>query len=404
MQNLLLTSLLTCVLVLSRATALAQVSQPDVTRWLTTQPRMLFTLKTTTTSRLEPTASDLTKAWVSLEKVRAEIPTPRIVGAPFVPAPDGSSFYRRWNDFIQQFDRSGRLIRAVRVRKSEDRHKIALQTETLYVDYRGRIFLMANTPDGDRILVFAPDGQQLKDVEQRIQRAREQVRLNDDLSAQWHAMYRLYVDRNDRLHLVGNHRHVRIDLKTGQWCFFRHGGCFPRRDGTCIRPASLVWEGKVTVRHYSYDASGNVSFSTYDEDKCVGDTIQVFEANGLLVRQYRVPAGDVGEVEKLLPVYRHLLGFDVRGHYYARRCPDTLVEVSLGSDRLVKARRYQAVCEYDSNGKFVGIRAVVTLPEGDDVFLDEEGNLYWAEYEIRGDEAEQQLMRLMVAPAQPDNR
>jgi len=370
-----------------------------VSKYLLSKPQLLFTKQLAPRFySANPTPQELASFPVDLHAYREGGGVAGSTSEPLFVAPDGT-FYRRYgNKFICQFDRSGRLVRAIRT--WEEASSVGYEPQDFTVDRQGRVFLLN---DGTLpVLVFDRQGRRLTALEQRIRRGVEQVSAQHQkrLGDGWWARCWILVDKAETLHLCHLRIHVKIDLRTGQvQTFDDHVVCRPREDGTCWTVTRLDLGNKISFKQYN---SEGVLTGESEGNDDIRYRVVIYGRDGQPVRQYTIPR-EKTEVEKLLPV-GGLLGMDGRGHVYLYCTPQVLIRSPLGGlPNLIGAVSYFAVCEYDEEGRSLGVRAVYA-DIGEMPMIDEAGNVYWTEYEVHGEKPEEQFMRLMMAPVPQSTR
>lgn len=412
-------ALLPCLLLTAQA-ALAQVPHPDLSKYLLSQPKVLFTKRVvppnaspnSSYASPNPSPQELSNFYMWLRRTKVPIGALHEV-RPFFVAPDGTFYRLRGNRFICQFDRTGKLIRAIRIHDGISGGHYDLRC--FAVDRQGRIFLQnfagvpgpyeyLETPIAP-ILVFDPQGRRLTDLEQRIEAAIEQITEHyrkRGATHGWWALGEILVDKLERLHLCKLWLHAIIDLRTGKWEVFNDHGvmCYPREDGTSYSWSLLEQGDVISVRYYNSEGKVVETRETKEDFRY---QVVIYGQDGKPVRQYLVPREQT-EVERLLPYRVGFLGIDGRGHAYILRMPQVVERFSLGGfAHLLGGLRYVAVCEYDAEGRSLGIRAVYENV-GLDPILDEAGNLYWTAFEVFGSELGEQFVHLLMSPVPQSTR
>ncbi len=144
------------------------------------------------------------------------------------------------------------------------------------------------------------------------------------------------------------------------------------------KPSSMWW-----VRE-----TGEVDYSDSSWHEGTRYKVVVYDAMGRLLREFQLPAGSPSDVEKQVPYTTAVLAVDGRGHVYLERFPRVVYDVPVGATHAV---RYSAVLEYDSSGRFVGLRAICNTFSFLSISVDAQGNVYWLEPHKDG-------LHVMMAP------
>ena len=118
----------------------------------------------------------------------------------------------------------------------------------------------------------------------------------------------------------------------------------------------------------------------------------VYAPDGSVVRKVTIPSNSFSEIEKQLPSGGVVIeGTDGRGHFYTMRSPLEIHHIAVGDSFVV---HYYAILEYDQNGKFIGVRAVLRggfMTTGHWVKVDTAGNVYWLDFQA-------DRVNIMMAP------
>lgn len=367
-----------------------QVSQPDMSKYLLTKPRVLFTLPLY--GRYTQSSPDEELAGLHFRlKEDTESWTPPYLS--FHLAPDGTFYIvdgtKSGGFYIKQFDRSGRLRKAIPIDAS-------LATASWWTDFavdrEGRLFFAGKVLD--------PEGKPLPALTSQLETAREAALAlapTPDRHRVGSVGVRL-VDDTGGVFYVSSVC-IRVDMKTGSATYLPYF-CLPRRDGFCfaIEPHLSTSGETGTLRRY--DQYGKLRYKVEMEVESKAAII-VYDPSGLVHQRLTVPGQPFGEIEKLVPDRGGVIAVDARGHIYLLASPLVLRDVPVSADGRLYTTVYDTVLEYDDAGRFVGVRAVVPCwlmnPLVDDL-----GNVYWAEIEER--EQRRQYLRLMMAPVPPNTR
>ena len=102
------------------------------------------------------------------------------------------------------------------------------------------------------------------------------------------------------------------------------------------------------------------------------------------MRKFILPKGEWSELEKLVPIGVSDIFCDKRGHFYTLWSPVVSYHQALKPDNpRFFVVRYDALMEYDEEGNFVGVRAVIngfTMPSIHWIEVDSHGNIYWLDF------------------------
>lgn len=369
-----------------------QVSQPDMSKYVLTQPRILFTVPLYGGYTRGRPDEELAGLHFQL-KEDTEPWTPPYLR--FYLAPDGTFYIVDGTEnggyYIKQFDRSGRLRKAIPI---DARLATASWWTDFAVDREGRLFFAGKVLD--------PEGKPLPALTSQLKSAREAASAlapTPDRHRVDSAGVRL-VDDAGGVYYVSSVC-IRVDPKTRSATYLPYF-CFPRRDGFCfaIEPRFPAPEKVKIGTLRRYDQYGKLRYEVKTEVEGT-EAILVYDPSGLLRRRLTVPRQPLGEIERLVPDRVGAIAVDARGHIYVLARPLVLRDVPVSADGKLYTTAYDTVLEYDDAGHFVGVRAIVPcwLMEP---LVDEAGNVYWAEVE----ESEQgrQYLRLMMAPVPQNTR
>lgn len=359
-------------------------------KYLLSKPRVLFTLPLYEGYTQGSPNEELAGVHFQL-KEDTEPRTPPYLR--FYLAPDGTFYIvdgtKSVGFYIKQFDRSGKLRRAIPIDAS-------LSTASWWTDFavdrEGRLFFAGKVLD--------PEGKLLPALTNQLKTAREAASAlapTPDRHRVGSAGIRL-VDDTGGVYYVSSVC-IRVDPKTGSATYLPYF-CLPRRDGFCFaHEPHLSMSGRTgTLRRY--DQYGKLRYEVEIEVESA-EAIIVYDPSGLVRRRLTVPAQPLGEIEKVVPCRGGVIAVDGRGHIYVLASPLVLRDVPVSADGKLYTTAYDTVLQYDDAGHFVGVRAIVPcwLMEP---LVDEAGNVYWAEVEER--EQGRQYLRLMMAPVPQNTR
>jgi len=356
---------------------------PDLSRYLLTKPRVLFSL---------PYGE-------GPSQVGMDIPKPEEEGeasgpSDFAVSADGSIYIGdQRNGKVKKFSRSGKLLMMTAGRID----RIA----GMAVDNQGKIYVIHGALSNE-VAVYDEKGKRLPDAERKIMGAAKN--LAEELSSTQPQLAKDIFDgrggvpagavrcdgagnvyfRRRQFHLKFDSQFTRAQVLKGHPL---DGG------GSFYSYRLLPSQQQVERLVYGIDGSLVNRFLT---DILERAEVTIYGADGSAIRKFVLPQGEWSEVERLVSVGGGSIDCDGRGHFYTRRSPVAVYHLPLkpNSPSFFVVRSY-AVLEYDGEGNFVGLRAVIngfTMPSIHWVEVDLQGNVYWLDHKA-------EHVDVMMAPA-----
>jgi len=367
-----------CVLIINAVgiivlSAPPTVKQPDLSVYVLTKPKKLFSVQ----------------YGKELSQVKMFIPPFGIEDAGDVAGPSDFAIGFDGNIYIgdeqsgkvKGFDRQGRFLMATEGRID----RIAAFT----VDKQGRIYVIHGTLSNE-VAVYDKSGKRLYDVEQKIMNAarkleRELASVSPLLKEKVFDFGGLPAgtvkcDGDGNLYFLGGKTTVRINSE------FTRAQAFEERILPLLNEGSYFsyrfLPGKRLKRIvYGIDGSIVNQFLTNALERI---QITVYKSDGIAVRKLQLPKREWSKIEQLAPMGGGEILCDGRGHFYIKRSPQIVLHLPLRSDNPgFFVVHYYGVFEYDEDGDFVGVRAIVNGPPCYMVSwfqVDTQGNIYWLDF------------------------
>jgi len=348
LKLLMMTALVSCLVGTPRAYAAKSTRQlPDVLSHVLAEPQILFSLS------YGSGASEVGLSW--WEGGATSI-------SDFGVGEDGSIYVADpVNGKIKQFSRQGKLLMA-----SEDTNH---GCTALAVGPSGRVYVLYGA-EGN-VAVYDQGRKRVQAAETRISAALERLEVQPISS--W-----LSVDKSGQLYLDRDRRIVALSESGEKACIVgRRPLLADEGQGYAFQGLS---SGKQAIGKI-YNVDGSL-VNEFTEDVFGRVQVKIHAADGSVKRQISIPRGEFGNIEKQLPTGgRNIIGVDNRDHFYTRRSPSTIRHIPFKNKQILV--HFYAILEYDRNGDFVALRAVLDGTWMDSehwVKVDKHGNVYWLDF------------------------
>jgi len=287
-------------------------------------------------------------------------------------------FADKVNGKIKKFNIKGEFIQA-----TEDYLE---SVESVAVNPQGNIFVLYGNPS-THIAVYDNKGKRKMSEEEKINKVLPGLTLNYircDSSGSLYLFRDRYAD-SEELYYKINPSYLKLEVYKSRCPYVKESSL------------SLVIKSSENIKIRICQKTGEV-IEYYDEG-FLSMEVNVFDKNGAFYRKFNLPESKFQESEKIFPVIKVKYPvYDEKGHLYFLKGAEVIKEISLNS---VPSWNFYiwgpiGVFEYDSNGRFVGIRAVFYGPAfmraTNFVKLDPEGNVYYLDF--KSDRVD-----VMMAPA-----
>jgi hypothetical protein len=335
-------------------TAAAKI--PDLRPYLLTKPRVLFVLR-------YGEGKEEIGLFIPPEEGYVSGPSDFEIGL------DGNVYIGdEQNGKVKKFTRSGRLLMMTQGHLD----RIA----DMAVDSQGRIYVIHGARL-DRITVFDTQGRVLQRAIKQIKSAMKGIldRWQNLVTVTCDVFGNLYWKCRDRrgkrvvVKLDKNWNYLGVIELGKDWNYFDDKGNIYSFQRLSMEP----------IEQRVYDTDGAL-VNRFPTNAFSRWSVTIHDAKGKLVKQLRLPNGPWTAVERLVPVRSGSLWVDGRGHFYLLATPPNIRHVAI-------LPRFSepwpcAILEYDENGRFVGLRAVIV---GKPMFspwvkVDWKGNVYWLDF------------------------
>lgn len=356
----------------------------DLSSYLLTKPKVLFSI---------PYGKGPSQVGIFIPDPEAEDSGDTMGPSDFAIGFDGSIYIAdEQNGKVKKFSRDGELLMVTE--GSIDR--IASMT----VDKQGRVYVIHGTLS-NKVAVYNEKGKRLPDVEEKIERAA--ARLAEQLKATQPQL------ADEIFQGLGG-------IPSGEVRCDAAGNLYFRCNQHIVKINSQFTQAEI-VKGYPLDEQGLYYYSyrylpperekealVYGVDGSLITRIPmgileraemtIHSPDGLIVRKFTLPQGEWSEVERLVPIGGSDIFCDGRGHFYTARSPIAVYHISLREDNPeFFAVHFDAVLEYNDEGNFVGVRAIINnLAFAEPFRVDKEGNVYWLDFKA-------DHLDVMMAPA-----
>lgn len=346
----------------------------DLSRYVMTKPQRLFSLKYGEGS----------------SQVGMFIPHPKAEdsGEPSGPSDftigyDGSIYIGdEQNGKVKKFDRYGKIL----MMTEGEIDRIA----GMAVDNRGRIYVIHGTLSNE-VAVYDGNGKRLPELEKKIMEVMEklakemastQPKLKEEIFGGFNRFPagEVRCDRSGNLYFRGGQFIVKVDsLFTQAQLVNRYP--YPL-NGKGFYYAYRLLPSQRKAECLTYGTDGSL-LNRFPMPILRRVEVTIYNADGSVVRRFTLPRGEWSKIEELVPMGGGDIICDGRGHFYTLRDPGVLYHLPLKPDHPRFFVVYPfAVLEYDSEGNFVGVRAIIS---GFTMFsnwfeVDLQGNVYWLDY------------------------
>lgn len=369
-----LTMLTVSTVVLIVAAYLPRQKQPDLSGHALTKPKVLFSLRY---------GEGDSQVGMFIPHPAAEDGGEPMGPSDFAVGLDGSIYIGdEQNGKVKKFIRDGRLLMITEGRID----RVAGMT----VDRQGRIYVIHGILSNE-VAVYDPKGRRMPEIEKKIMGAAERLRKElistqpdlDDLVFRGFVVLPAVMVQCD---MIGNlyfndfHYIIKIDSEFRKAQIVKGFPYFPV-------PGFLYFYQLMSPEKQIETSVYDVNFSLVNRfliNALQRAEVTIYKSDGSIVWRLIIPKGECSELEKLVPIGISQVICDGRGHFYTLMSSIEAYHLPLRSDNpRFFVVSYYAVLEYDDEGKFVGIRAVINgppMPSINWVEVDMHGNIYWLDF------------------------
>ncbi|MGC8805454.1 MAG: hypothetical protein ACP5QD_05940, partial [Candidatus Ratteibacteria bacterium] len=351
----------------------AEEKQIDMTSYVLTKPQILFSIK----YGEQP-------AEVGLFVPGPEEGLPECI-SDFTVGVDGSIYVAdAVNMKVKKFSRQGKLLMC-----TED---VLNGIETIGVNKKGWIFVVyfGDRSRSNQIAVYDEKGRRVSSAEERIRKLLTNVIVTKEVEGfkEIPGLTWVWCDPADNIHLRGGNFVYRISANLSNIIPFKNS--FPYING---RYSYRLLETKKQEESRIYRTDGSVYSFLLPVLHPI--EIVIYEDDGTISKKFLLSRGEFGNIEKMVPICSDIFFIDGKGNFYNIRSPLVRHLFPLRKGSTLFTGYFDALLEYDGNGTFVGVRAVINsfyLRRERQIELDSVGNVYYLDF--KSDHVD-----VMMAPA-----
>jgi hypothetical protein len=337
--------------------------QPDLSSHVLTKPKVLFSLQY---------GEEDSQVGMFIPHPAAEDAGEPMGPSDFAVGADGCIYIGdEQNGKVKKFSRDGRLLMMTEGRID--------RISGMTVDRQGKIYVIHGALSNE-IAVYDPKGKRMPEIEKKIKGAIEGLKkklMTIQPNLENLVFGGLKCDSIGNLYLIGQSI-IKIDTE------------FERAQVVKGYPyiANLLYSYQLLpperrIKSLVYDVKGSL-VNYFLANALQRAEVTIYKFDGSIVRKLIIPKGEWSELEKSVPIGVSDIICDERGHFYTLMSPIAVYHLPLRSDNprffIVS---YYVVLEYDEEGKFEGIRAIINgspMPSAHWLEVDMHGNVYWLEF------------------------
>lgn len=369
--------LTTCVLaitmigVIVRNISRSEVKPPELSSYLLTKPEVLFSI---------PYGKELSQVGMFIPDPSVEDSGEPSGPSDFAVGFDGSIYIGdEQNGKVKKFSRDGKLLMVT--------EGYIDRIAGIAIDKQGRIYVIHGT-FSDKVAVYDENGKRLEELERKIKGALSQA-----------AALSNYPELKKEV-LFGEKRLGIVAVKSDSFgnLYFETGEFFVKINADFTEARAFRGYPLLNTQgsYYSYRVLPSQQIAEnviYGVDGSIERLlmpilerieITIYDVNGEVKQRFTLPRGEWSEVERLVPIRGSDVYCDERGHFYVLCSPTEIYHVPLKPDNPeFFVVHYSALLEYDSEGNFVGLRAIIdefTMPSVHWFEIDKQGNVYWLDF------------------------
>ncbi|MCM8816746.1 MAG: hypothetical protein NC913_04460 [Candidatus Omnitrophica bacterium] len=303
---------------------------------------------------------------------------------------DGSIYIAdRVNRKIKRFNRQGKLLMC-----TED---VLDGIEAIGVNKKGQIFVIyfGNSSRSNQIAVYDEKGKRVSDSEKRIEKLLEDLTVTDSLvKIEMRGIKRIpgltwiWCDQSDNIYLRGGNIVFKIDAELKSASAFKKEFPYPSgRYSYNLLPAERYAEN---ILYYLDGSVYKLQMPVLQLTE-----ITVYNKSGSITKKFLLPKEGFSDIEKMVPIVSGGFLVDGKGNFYNIRYPLVCYANPLDKGKGLATNHFNALLEYDREGRFVGVRAIFDgfWIRGDrQIEVDPQGNVYYLDF--KSDHVD-----VMMAPA-----
>jgi len=361
------------LLCISTICSQAEEKQIDMTSYVLTEPRILFSIK----YGGQPSE-------VGLFVPGPEEGLPECI-SDFAVGVDGSIYIAdAVNMKVKKFSRQGKLLMC-----TED----ALNgIEAIGVNKKGWIFVVyfGDSSRSNQIAVYDEKGRRVSSAEETIKKLFGDVIVPKEAGGfkGIPGLTQVWCDAADNIHLRGGNFVYRVSAELTNITPFKNS--FPYING---RYFYRLLETKEQGESRIYRIDGSV----YSLLMPILHPIEIviYEDDGSVFKKFLLSRGEFGDIEKMVPICSDIFFIDGKGNFYNIRSPLVRHLVPLRKGSTLFTGYFDALLEYDKEGKYVGVRAIIKsfyMKIRNQIKVDPQGNIYYLDFK-------EDHVDVMMAPA-----
>jgi hypothetical protein len=337
--------------------------QPDLSIHVLTKPKVLFSLQY---------GEGDSQVGMFIPHPAAEDAGEPMGPSDFAVGADGGIYIGdEQNGKVKKFSRDGKLLMMTEGRID--------RISGMTVDRQGKIYVIHGTLSNE-IAAYDPKGKRMPEIEKKIKNAIKG--LKEKLMTIQHNLENLVFgdlkcDSIGNLYLIGQSI-IKIDTKFERAQVVKG---YPYISNLLYSYQLLPPERR--IKSLVYDVKGSL-VNYFLANALQRAEVTIYKFDGSIVRKLIIPKGEWSELEKSVPIGVSDIICDERGHFYTLMSPIAVYHLPLRSDNpYFFVVSYYVVLEYDEEGKFVGIRAIINgppMPSAHWLEVDMHGNVYWLEF------------------------